>query len=403
MRDAHSGSGGRSNPGAVDLVVLLPSRVFGGAERTIVNLIEGIARLPASPRVTVCAHADMMAPHLSPFPGVELVDTSTWGLGSTLSGLRSVRRDAAMVAERLLSLRDGQRKTVVLCFLHYGAAMAVWLKRQFRGNDTIKVVASPRGPSVGGIPMITHLPSLRRLWHLHMALAGRWCDAVVVPSEGMKHELEGVYWAPRQRVHAIANSYPSVLDDVWQTRVARGLACAPGAPTRFVMATRLSSEKNIDLAVRAFAIHHQHHPADSMTIMGEGPAYAEIEALVASQGLTGHVVLEPFHAAPFQRMAEHDVYVHTCLIEGFGNSMLEALALGLPVIATDCDFGPRQLVMPGINGLLTPVCDASALAQAMADIKAMPSEALKNAARESSRAYSNFLMAVRYVDLFCRL
>lgn len=393
----------RCLPDAIDLVIVLPSRVFGGAERTIINLIEGMGQLPASPRVKVCAHADMLKGHLAPYPGVELIDISDWGLGSTLSGLRSVRRDAAILGGQLRKLQDGNRRTVVLCFLHYGAAMAVWLKRQVRGIDNIKIVASPRGPSVGGIPMITHQPALRRLWHAHMALAGRWCDAVVVPSVGMQQELVKVYWAAEQRVHAIANSYPTVLDSVWHAKEASALNPLPDAPVRFVMATRLSSEKNIDLAVRAFAVHHQRHPHDSMTIMGEGPAYAEIDALIRMLGLSDHLLLELFHPQPFLRVAEHDVYVHTCLIEGFGNSMLEALALGLPVVATDCDFGPRQLVMPGINGLLAPVCDPAALAQAMHDIKQMPLGAVKRAARESSRAYSNFLMAVRYVDLFCRL
>ena len=102
-------------------------------------------------------------------------------------------------------------------------------------------------------------------------------------------------------------------------------------------------------------------------------------------------------------MAQHDVYLHTCLIEGFGNSMIEALAVGVPVIATDCDFGPREIVMQGINGLLVPQHDVAAFARAMADIKTLPTERLRVAARDSAQIYSNFVMAARYVDVFCRV
>jgi hypothetical protein len=136
-------------PEAVDLIIVLPSRLFGGAERTITNLIEGMAQLPSGPRVTVFAYAEMFAPHLSADSGVTLVDMAPWGLVGRLQGLRALRRDAATLADQVVRHSTPTRKAVVLCFLHYGAALAVWIKRELKGLPHLRVIASPRG-AVGG-------------------------------------------------------------------------------------------------------------------------------------------------------------------------------------------------------------------------------------------------------------
>lgn len=391
-----------TSPDAVDLIIVLPSRLFGGAERTVTNLIEGMGHLPCSPQVTVFAYADMLAPYVPAHTNVVLVDMAPWGLVGALKDLRSVRQDAATIATHIAARKAAGRKTVVLCFLHYGAALAVWIKYRFVRDSMVRVVASPRGPSVGGIPMITLNPRERWLWHAHIALIGRCCDGVVVPSDGMRLELIERYRAKPANVAAIPNSYPRALDDIW-ARKAGSVQADTRPLTRFIMATRLSGEKNIGLALKAFALHLAAHPEDTFTIIGEGPARAELQGFVSARGLAQQITLLAFHPQPFEVMAQHDVYVHTCLIEGFGNSMLEALALGLPVLATDCDFGPRQLVMPGVNGLLVPMCNAHALADGMGAIKGLPAVRVKLAARESAMAYTNFLMAARYVNVFCKV
>lgn len=391
----------RCSPHELDLRIVLPSQVFGGAERTVLNLLEGMARLPTQPRVTLYGHADMLRPHLAGREGVAVVDVSDWGMGTSLRGLRSTRHDARLLANHVAAQRDRTAKTVVLGFLHYGAALAVWMRRFLAAEQRLSVIASPRGPSCAGIPMISSDRYIRFLLHAHMALAGRWCDAVIVPSQGMRQELVTRYHGHPDRVVAIANSYPTVADGIWHAQAAR-VARPAEAGTRFVMATRLSAEKNILLALEAFARHAPSHPEDTLTIVGDGPARAEIEATIAAHGLARQVQVQPFQREPFELIAQHDVYLHTCLIEGFGNSMIEALAVGVPVIATDCDFGPREIVMQGINGLLVPKHDVAAFARAMADIKTLPTQGLRVAARDSAQIYSNFVMAARYVDVFCR-
>lgn len=392
-------------PEQIDLAVVLPTRVFGGAERTISNLLEGMARLPSAPRVTIYGDPDMLRPHVPDTAAVEWVDISAWPVGTALQTLRQTRADAHRLAEHVAAHRRAGRKTVVLCMLHYGVGLAVWMQRALRHCPDTRVLASPRGPSVLGIPMITPHRWQRWLLHGHVAAAGRGCAGVIVPSEGMRQELIGRYRAHPGRVWAVPNSYPAQLDEMWAEAQQRR-AAAPrraGDGVRFVMASRLSGEKAIGWAIAAFARHVARHPHDTLTVIGDGPDRPLLEAEVMARGLQHRVRLEPFQRSPFRRMAEHDVYVHTCLLEGFGNSMVEALALGLPVIATDCDFGPRHIVWQGINGWLVPPNDEAALVQALGAVHRWPMDRLRQAARASALNYTSFAMAARYVDIFGRV
>lgn len=394
-------------PDQIDLHVVLPTRVFGGAERTIANLLEGMALLPSAPSVTIYGDPALLRPHVPQGLAVAWVDITVWPVGTALQTLRGTRADAARLAAHVAAQRRPGRKTVVLCMLHYGVGLAVWMRRALRHQPDTRVLASPRGPSVLGIPMITPHRWQRWLLHGHVAAAGRWCDGVIVPSDGMRRELLRRYRARADRVWAVPNSYPTRLDDAWAQRQCAGSGADDATPltggVRFVMASRLSGEKAIGWAIAAFARHAAAHPRDTLTVIGDGPDRPLLQADVAARGLQDRVRLQPFAQDPFGAMAQHDVYVHTCLLEGFGNSMVEALALGLPVIATDCDFGPRHIVWPGINGWLVAPGDEAALADAMAAVHRWPMDRWRRAARASALNYTSFAMAARYVDIFARV
>jgi glycosyltransferase involved in cell wall biosynthesis len=97
-----------------------------------------------------------------------------------------------------------------------------------------------------------------------------------------------------------------------------------------------------------------------------------------------------------------DFYVHTCLLEGFGNSMVEAMACGLPVIATDCPFGPREIIEDGYNGKLVSMDSVEALRDAIillvenpAERKRLSANALKSVVR-----FDVSHMVERYKEIF---
>ncbi len=98
--------------------------------------------------------------------------------------------------------------------------------------------------------------------------------------------------------------------------------------------------------IRAFAKVCQHCPNTSLTIIGDGPERSKLEHMIAALDLAERVQLAGFQKNPFEQVARADLYVLTSRAEGFPNALLEAMALGVPVIAADCPSGPREILAP---------------------------------------------------------
>lgn len=134
----------------------------------------------------------------------------------------------------------------------------------------------------------------------------------------------------------------------------------------FVAASRLESQKNVGLMIRAFAIVASEHPTSFLTVYGEGKERRQLEQLIAELGLETNVSLAGHVGDVHLRMKSASAFVLSSDFEGMPNSLLEAMSMGMPVIATDCPIGgPRMLVANGVNGLLVPAGDAQSLASAM--------------------------------------
>ena len=136
-----------------------------------------------------------------------------------------------------------------------------------------------------------------------------------------------------------------------------------------IMACRLRSQKNVHMAIRAFAKFYPGHEDYRLVVYGEGEQLEELKALAAQQGVAENVVF-PGHVSDIhKRMTECAMYLSTSDYEGISNSMLEALAIGAPSVCTDCPVGgARMFIENEVNGMLVPVGDEDATAAAMAKI-----------------------------------
>lgn len=133
-----------------------------------------------------------------------------------------------------------------------------------------------------------------------------------------------------------------------------------------VSAGRLAPQKNFSLLVRAFARIAPDFPGHRLVIYGEGSQRAALEALAAELGVADRVDLPGRVEDMPQRLQRAGMYVLSSDYEGMPNVLIEAMSQGLPCVATDCGGGgARFLVQDGENGLLIPIQDEDAMAQAI--------------------------------------
>jgi glycosyltransferase involved in cell wall biosynthesis len=212
-----------------------------------------------------------------------------------------------------------------------------------------------------------------------------WADRLIAISEGVADDAARVTGVPRERITAIHNPVLSLalrergadpVDDPW---------LAPDGPPVILGVGRLVEQKDFPTLVRAFARLRARRSA-RLLILGEGPERAALERLVAELGLAADVRLRGRVPGAPAFMARAAVFVLSSAWEGFGRVLVEALAMGCPVVSTDCPSGPREILENGLYGPLVPVGDDAALAAAIESVLERPPEraALRKRAEDFS-------------------
>lgn len=135
---------------------------------------------------------------------------------------------------------------------------------------------------------------------------------------------------------------------------------------QIVSVGRLDANKNQTMLIEAFARIAVRYPEYSVVCYGDGESRAQLEALIERFNLQGRVQLPGITTDVAGMIRKASVFVLTSYTEGMPNALIEAMALGLPVISTDCPCGgPKELIRQGENGMLIPVGDVEALAASL--------------------------------------
>ena len=159
---------------------------------------------------------------------------------------------------------------------------------------------------------------------------------------------------------------------------------------------RLSAEQDQRTLLRAVTLLPPDRPW-RLAIVGDGPDRAALEKLARSNGLSQRVVFTGQIDDPFVWMRKARVAVCSSIYEGLGNTIIEALACGTPVVSTDCPYGPREILQGGRYGILTPVGDATAMAAAIA--AALESEPDRRSLMRRSLNYTVEHAVARFLEI----
>lgn len=137
----------------------------------------------------------------------------------------------------------------------------------------------------------------------------------------------------------------------------------------FVAMGRLVREKNYPLLISSFVKFHEKHPEYSLEIYGDGNQREMLEGLINSANCEGYISLCHARNDVLEHVKDAAAFVLTSDLEGMPNALIEAMAIGLPCISTDCPSGgPADLIQNGINGILIPVNNEKALVDALSRI-----------------------------------
>ncbi|WP_421837732.1 glycosyltransferase [Novosphingobium sp.] len=236
----------------------------------------------------------------------------------------------------------------------------------------------------------------RPFYRVWLRIQGRMLNRLVGMAPPMREEIGTLMRAEDARIAVIDD--PSLAEaDIQRLAAAREAAkAAPRAPgRRFLAIGRLAAQKNFALLIDAFA--RMAGPDDRLAIIGEGSARRALEAQIARLGLSGKVRM-PGHVSPLDaELAAADALVLSSEYEGVPAVVAEALAAGLPVVSTRCSVSMEDMLGGGRFGLLVPVGDASALAQAMEDIAKLKFD--EAVARDQSRRFTVEIASHGYLAL----
>jgi glycosyltransferase involved in cell wall biosynthesis len=175
----------------------------------------------------------------------------------------------------------------------------------------------------------------------------------------------------------------------------------PPWPHTVMAMGRLEEEKGFDVLIHAFAQLSADFPDWGLTILGEGSQRDRLESLAQQLDLTDRVRMPGAIHEPFATLKKADLFVLSSRHEGFGNALVEAMACGVAVIATDCWHTPPEIVRRGLDGILVPPNDAEALAAAMVDLMSDPGKRLRLAAEavRSAKRYDLALVSQTWAEL----
>lgn len=286
-------------------------------------------------------------------------------------------------------------KPDVLCSMLWNTKSMTAIAGSLMGISTVLVVSNS---PVYEISTKKH----KSLSVFYRKTAYNLADAVVAVSRDLAQETKELYRL--NEVKAICNG----IDIEWVRAKSHQSEEVPhqyfetGLPV-LVATGGLREQKGFKYLIEAFALVNETTEA-LLIIVGDGPLREELLWTAKSLKID-HRIDMIGEKEPYLYMRYGDIFVHSSIYEGFPIVLLEATSLGRPIIATNCDHGPRELIKDGESGLLVPVADPQKLASAM--LRLINDEKLRSdlsaGAEKRSRCFTRERMVCGYEEVFLRL
>lgn len=365
---------------------VLPSLNGGGAERAAVQILNGLDDTRWQRSMFLFEREGPYLPEVESRIDIRSADT-----GSRTGRWQSLR-----------SYISSERPDIVMAFLSFFSVLTA----ARAANNGAKVIFNLQTPMSAFLSDADyhwrkggHKTAFSAVTRVGYAAA----DLIVATSNGVASDLTHAFAIDPSRIRVLPN--PVDLERVRRSAVEPidESVLPTGDGPLIVAAGRLAEAKNYPLMIEALATLRAHVPA-RLCILGQGELESALRQLIAARGLTDHIRLGGFQANPWKYIAKADLFLLTSRYEGFGNVLIEAMACGVPVVAT-ASPGTRDIVNHGVDGLLVDSHTPQMVAASLKTMLESPErrQAMAAAARESANRFDVDAVVSKYDSLMEQL
>jgi glycosyltransferase involved in cell wall biosynthesis len=368
------------------LMCIIHSLKGGGSERVLINLLKGLKRDKFS--ITLVLYERVFDYPLPEDVEVRILDIyASRNIFKLAKGFalkimclaKLIRRDKPEVIFSLLSSTN-----ITVLF----AALLSRIKSKVIVSEHTYPSVNLRNEMYGGV-----VKSLIKKMYPH-------AHKIIAVSEGIKQDLIHNFHIRDDKIEVVYNP----IDTEEIKTLSREELIHPWFQEQIpiiVSVGRLTKQKGYPYLLRAFSLVRKSLPC-RLFIIGEGEDKKKLVQMAHKLDLKEDIEFCGFQKNPFKYMARSSLFILSSLYEGFPNVLLEAMALGLPIISTDCPSGPTEIIEDKKNGLLVPAKDENALSQAI--ITLLRDSDLRNSlGREAKTRASSFALdkiITRYREIF---
>ena len=363
--------------------LFIPNLDGGGAERVMLHLAEGFAKRGFDVDLVV---AQAEGAYLSKIP-----DT-----------IRLVNLDAKspVILFKTLALKQylKQEQPAFLISTLDIFSSATWAKRLAGVNTQVVMCVQT---NLSQQFQDRHAMLMQKIKWAVVQRFYPWADAIVTASEGVARDIEQHAKISMQQMTVIHN--PVVTSD-FSEKAQEAVAhpwFSDDQPPVLLGVGRIVKQKSFATLIQAFARVRQCCPARLMILGDVDPrepgVKPELEGLIKKFGLQDDVLFLGFVENPYAYMARANVFVLSSIYEGFGNVVAEAIAAGTPVVSTDCESGPAEILNKGQYGELVPVGDHEAMANAIVATLNQPMDT--QVLKVRSQAFTIDCIVHQYLDV----
>lgn len=347
----------------------------GGAEKAVVNLLKG------------------------------LVQRDEFLLDLVLAKLEGPYLDQVPKEVRIVDLNTGRVATAILPLMNYIKQNRPWalignmghvnvvatIARDLAGIKTPLVLVEQNTLSASKSKLLRAriIPTLMK-WLYPRA------NQIAGVSAGVARDLEQELGLGANTVKVLNN--PVVNEDLIAQRQAdlEHTWFKEGEPPVFLAVGRLNPQKDFPNLLRAFALVRKKKDA-RLIILGEGQERQKLEAIIEDLGIHDHVLLPGFVKNPYAYMKRASCFVLSSREEGLPTVLIESMACGCPVVATNCPSGPDEILDNGVYGSLVPMENSEALSIAM--ITSIENPIKEDILMQRANEYSTEKVVATYLSL----